>query len=503
MTDTTTAPTAATSHGVLKGRIRDGVSEFLGVPYAAPPVGDLRFRAPQPALPWEGTRSATHLGASAPQIDREPSSPLPATGYATDEDCLYLNVYTPAPDTGARPVLVWIHGGSYMTGRGATVDGGPFARNGDIVVVSINYRLGLLGFMELGHLDSELAGSHNNGIRDQIAALRWVHDNIAAFGGDPERVTISGESAGAGSVMAILASPQADGLYHQVIAQSAPAAFAPPSTELAQDTMDVAGVDGIDGLRALSTDKIIEIQRQLSATAGRAAVAEPRFPGAARNGLRPAIDGITVTRSPMEAAAERGIPLLLGTNLDEGTLFGFHLPDEVNDDLLRSLAADHASDPDAVVEAFRAEHPAADNRTLALSMIGDTLFRTSSLQVADAAAAAGTPVFAYLFEWQSTEFNGFFGAMHALEIPFVWQADLEGAAAGWQRIMGPAGSWPADISDNMHHAWIAFVRAGDPTHDAIGAWPRYDEVRPTMVFGDTTRLEHDPRGTTRASWRKT
>ena len=500
MTDTAATPTVSTSVGDLHGRLRDGVHEFLGVPYAAPPTGDLRFRAPQPPTPWTGVRSATHLGPSAPQIARDPSSPLPATGYATDESCLFLNVYTPCPDDHGRPVLIWIHGGSYMTGRGATVDGGPFARNGDLVVVSINYRLGLLGFAELGHLDPDLAGSHNNGIRDQIAALRWVRDNIAAFGGDPNRVTIAGESAGAGSVMAILASPEADGLYHRVISQSAPASFMSPSTELAMEVIDLAGVDDIDGLRTLTADKTIEIQKQLATNAAESAIANPRFPGSARKGLRPAIDGITVTRSPVQAVVERRIPLLLGTNLDEGTLFGGHLPNEISDNLLRSLVADHTSDPDTVIEAFRAEQPDADNHTLALSMIGDTLFRTSSLRVADAAAAAGIPVFTYLFEWQSTGFNGFFGSMHALEIPFVWQADLEGAAAGWQRIMGPPGSWPTELADNMHNAWIGFVRNGEPTHEAIGSWPRYDDTRPTMVFGDTTRLEHDPRGATRASW---
>jgi len=501
MTDTT-SPTVRTKTGALVGRIRDGVHEFLGVPYAAPPVGDLRFRAPQPATPWEGIHDATHLGASAPQIDRDPGSPLPATGYVTDEDCLFLNVYTPSPDDHARPVLVWIHGGSYMTGRGATVDGGPFARNGDIVVVSINYRLGLLGFMELGHLDPTLAGSHNNGIRDQIAALRWVQDNIAAFGGDPERVTIAGESAGAGSVMALLCSPAADGLYHQAISQSAPAAFMPPSTDMADAVLDLAGIDDVAGLRALPATTIIDIQRQLAKSAERAAVETPLLPGSARRGIRPAIDGLTLTRSPQEAVAQRSIPLLLGTNLDEGTLFGFHLPKSIDDDSLHQLVSDHAAEPAAVIDAFRAEQPDADNRTLALSMIGDTLFRTSSLRVADAAVEAGTPVFTYLFEWQSTEFNRFFGAMHALEIPFVWQADLDGAAAGWQRIMGPVGSWPAELSDNMHHAWIGFVREGNPTHAAIGDWPRYDETRPTMVFGDTTRLATDPRGATRAAWNR-
>ncbi len=501
MTDTTTTTaTVATTAGAVAGRIRRGVHEFLGVPYAAPPVGDLRFRAPQPPIPWDGTRDAAHIGASAPQIDRDPSSPLPATGYATDEDCLFLNVYTPSPDNGARPVLVWIHGGSYMTGRGATVDGGPFARNGDIVVVSINYRLGLLGFIELGHIDPELAGSHNNGIRDQIAALQWIQDNITAFGGDPDRVTIAGESAGAGSIMAILASPSADGLYHQAISQSAPAAFAPPSTEIADEIIARADVGSVDGLRALAADEIIEIQKQLARDTERAAVNHPRLPGSSRRGLRPAIDGITLTRSPLEAVAERRIPLLIGTNLDEGTLFGFHLPKEIDDRLLHQLLTDHASEPDAVISSFRAEQPDADNRTLALSMIGDTLFRTSSLLVADSAMAGGTPVFTYLFEWQATEFNGFFGAMHALEIPFVWQADLEGAAAGWQRIMGPPGSWPTELADNMHDAWIGFVRAGDPSHPAIGDWPRYDTDRPTMVFGDTTRLVADPRGETRAAW---
>ena len=241
--------TVETRLGPIRGRERNGVHQFLGIRYAEPPTGVRRFAPPVPVGGWDGVYDATHFGTSAPQVSRAASSPLPGSEIRWDEDCLFLNVYSPAPDHAGRPVLFWIHGGSYTFGSGDAYNGGSFATRGDIVVVTVNYRLGVFGFMELGHLDPALAGSQNNGIRDQITALQWVHDHIEYFGGDPDQVTISGESAGAGSVAAILGAPAADHLYHRAIAQSPPVSF--PRTTTDQGDLIIDAVGG--GIRERST----------------------------------------------------------------------------------------------------------------------------------------------------------------------------------------------------------------------------------------------------------
>ena len=426
---------------------------------------------------------------------------MPPTGFDTDESCLFLNVHTPAPDGARRPVLFWIHGGSYMTGRGASFDGTPFCRNGDLVVVTVNYRLGVLGFLELGHLDPDLAGSGNNGIRDQIAALRWVRDHITAFGGDPNRVTIAGESAGAGSVMALLASPEAEGLFHQAIAQSAPAGFGAPAGGVAESLLEATACESIDDLRALSADALIDGQAILAKAAATTAAV---MPGGSGRAMRPAVDGITITRDAVTAAVDRRIPILLGTNGNEGSLFALHLPDDIDDSTLHAMVHRHVdSDERAarVVEAFKTTYPELTNRRVAEEMIADTLFRRSSMRVADAATAAGIPVHVYRFTWKSQGFHGRFGSMHALDLPFVWKMDIHGAASAWERIIGDGAPEPDDLADRMHHAWIAYVTSGDPSHDRIPSWPTYDlEGRPTMIFDESSVVTSDPDGRTRASW---
>src|SRR4051812_24518459 len=217
--------TTTTPLGALEGVDLEGCERYAGIRYARAPVGDLRFRAPQPVEPWEGVYDATRFGPSAPQPPPLAGSIIAIGDLHTDEDCLFVNVYTPATDTGRRPVMVWIHGGAYTMGSGDMYDGRSLVRRGDVVVVTLNYRLGVLGWLAVDHLDSSLAGSGNNGIRDQIEALRWVRDNISSFGGDPANVTVFGESAGGGSIGALLAAPDADGLFHKAIVESGPVAI--------------------------------------------------------------------------------------------------------------------------------------------------------------------------------------------------------------------------------------------------------------------------------------
>ncbi len=486
-----------TKLGEIQGRVVDSVYQFLGVPYAKPPTGERRFRAPEPLDPWDGVLHATRLGSAAPQPARQEGSPLPTRNVVCDEDCLFLNIYSPGTDTARRPVLVWIHGGSYTTGSGNSYNGASFATEGDIVVVALNYRLGALGFMELGHLDPELAGSQNNGIRDQIAALQWVHEHIEQFGGDPDQVTISGESAGAGSVVAILASPSADHLYHQAISQSAPAAFMATDTDFADAVIGQLG-GSLDDLRAADAATILDAQSAVSTQMAKGLTT--KLFGHRLGGLRPALDSHTITRTPIETVAAAGAaakPLLIGTNSDEGTLFSAYLRKEVSDTELRAAVADHTDDPDAVIGAFAETYGGESNRSLMTRMLTDTMFRTSSLQLADAQTAAGGATFVYLFTWASEGFGGRLGAMHALEIPFVWNQDI----TPWAPIMGDDEPWPDDLADRMHRAWTAFIHTGNPSHDGIGTWPAYNlDQRPTMEFGDTSDVLDDPLALTRAAW---
>ncbi len=502
------APLATTTAGQISGRSitrgPDGVKDqtpieaFLGVPFAAAPVGDRRWRPPQPTEPWDGVLECTRPGPAAVQVLRKPGGPLPAQTYEIGEDCLNLNVYTPACDDAKRPVFFWVHGGSYQNGRGASNDGTQLCRNGDIVVVTVNYRMGLLGFIELAWLDESRVGSHNLGIQDQIAGLQWVRDNIAAFGGDPDQVTICGESAGAGSVLAILASPSADGLFRRVISQSAPAAFGPPHETVARNLAEHVGATSIDDLLALTADELLAAQGTLLA-AGTSAMERadpPALPDNSGRGFRPAIDGITVTRDAAHAAGERAVPILIGTNDDEGTMFALHLDRAMTIDGLRAIAAQRVGGRvDDVITAYQAEYPDFTPHQIAVQWMGDLRFWTCSLDVADAAVEAGTPVHVYRFSWKAQGLGGTFGAMHALEIPFVWKTML-----GWDLAFGTEP--PPELSDQLHQAWISYVRTGDPSHDGIGEWPAYDtERRPTMRFDETTRVVDDPGAGTHRAWR--
>ncbi len=482
-----------TRSGKLSGRSERGAIVFRGIPYAASTAGANRFRPPQPVQPWADTRDASRFGPVAPQRPSALETLIGQSEIDSSEDCLSLNVWTPATDDSRRPVMVWIHGGAFIFGAGSTpwYDGTRFALAGDAVVVTINYRLGALGFSYLDKIGGEqLAGSGNVGILDQVAALEWVRDNIEVFGGNPDDVTIFGESAGAMSVGTLLGVPRADGLFHRAILQSGAASFAAkPSdaTAVAERLMETAGVTTVDELVALPVDAVLAAQDQL--LAGEGSLELP---------FRPVIDGGVLPALPIDtiaSGATGNVPILVGTNLDETTLFLVLDPtigdlDEAG--LITRAAAMFGDDAAAVVEHYRRNRPDASIRDVLVAITTDSVFRIPSIRLAEAQAAQGRPVFSYLFTWATPAFGGALRSSHALEIPFVFD-NLDQPGAG---ILTGNGEERAGLATVMHQAWIRFARTGSAD------WPAYELVeRATKIFdGVDHPVVEDPAGDERAIW---
>ena len=488
MTETVTIDTPS---GPITGRSREGALLFAGIPYAAPPIDGLRFKAPQAHEPWTEPLSALKFGPAAPQV---------ATGGMTDsaqvrwsEDCLTLNISTPACDDAARPVMVWIHGGGYRTGQGSIpwYNGARFSTNGGIVVVSINYRLGALGFTDLSHLGDEYALSSVNGTLDQIAALRWVADNIAAFGGDPQRVTIAGESAGGFSVATLLGCTAAQGLFLRAIPQSGAAQHTLPAAASARVTEKFLGELGIDdaiGLEAVSTDNLLQAQmatiKHFESGAGMT-----NELGVAVSCFYPAHGNSLLPEAPLDAIASgcgSDVALLTGSNADETTLWGYGDVDEEKlERIARSYGAENA------LATYRRTRPDADPTALAIALTTDHMFRIPAIRLAEARAAHTGDTWLYLFNWASRAFEGRLGATHALEIPFAFD-NLD--RAGVDLFLGPGDS-PQQVADVMHGAWTRFITDGDP------GWQRYDlEQRTTMVFDSESGAVDNPAAAEREAW---
>jgi para-nitrobenzyl esterase len=437
----------------------------------------------------------------------------PDASEPQDEDCLFLNVWTPelpdqptqAPGAG-RPVMVWIHGGGFTTGSGSVFlyRGGDLVRNGDAVVVTLNYRLGALGF--LGHRALADAGGNmgNWGLHDQVAALRWVRDNIAQFGGDAANVTVFGESAGGFSVAALLGTPSAQGLFRRAIIQSGGAhAHTAADAERAAGRLTVAlGLPDVDRetLRAVPAEDLVAATTE---------IAQRRpDPGVVPLPFLPTIDGAFLPEHPLHAVergSSAGIDLMIGSNRDELTLFGIGNPalfslDAVGVERYVALAApDIPTDELLSVyrEARASRGEGTEPKDMWVSVGTDNVFRWPSLQLAAAQRANGGRTFVYLFDWESPAFGGMLGSCHALELPFVFGAVRAPAV----QLFTGTGPEVEALSGQMQAAWLAFARAGDPSHQGIGPWPQWDSRdRMTMRFGQQVGVVEAPRDAELAIW---
>jgi para-nitrobenzyl esterase len=464
----------ATPSGHLQGTRRpDGGALFAGIPFAAPPVGEYRFRPPQAVPGWSGVRDATRF------------APPPLQSYFPDgsEDCLYLNVWTPDP-TGRRPVVVWIYGGGFELGSASPpmTDAAAFSRRADVVVVAANYRVGALGFL-CG------PGVANLGVQDQVAALRWVRRSIGAFGGDPERVTVMGESAGAFCIGAMFGIPGASTLFDQAILQSGSTGrvFAPDSAWLiAADLCAAVGVPGVDELRVVSGDRILAVQSDVIDSD----VGLRNLPGGRSWGV--VLDGEAVTEDP-QAAVERGevagVPLLITTTTEEARLFEVLLPTTYppadQDALLAEMRRAGIVDAEARLAGYRQALPAAPLARLRSAFLTDAIYRWPAERLARGQAAAGGR--AYLAQFAAQPYGPDFGACHASDLPYVFDVLGDNDRGN---ISVPDEPEHRAIRDQVIGAWSRFAWSGDP------GWPEYG----TGVSGACHQfgghgLSHDTVGT--------
>jgi len=497
---------ARTGQGRVEGREKEGVLLFAGIPYATPPTGDARFRPPRPHQGWEGVRSAKRFGKVAPQMPSPLGGFLDALDLDWDEDCLTLNVATPALDDTPRPVMVWLHGGAFLTGTAATpwYNGASFAQRGDVVVVSVNYRLGALGFLYLGERCGELARSGNSGILDQIAALEWVRDNIRGFGGDPDNVTIFGESAGGMSVGTLLGAPAARGLFHRAIPQSG-ACHNSLSPEVAARVAELfckkAGTSDAEELRRLPVERILEAQTStlVHLASDRSTIGDGRSMPLGM-AFQPVVDGEVLPKPPIEAVREGAaadVALLTGTNLDEQHLFLFANPPKLDRVKLVKWLDRVLGAGARALDTYASSRPEAGEDDLFSAILTDQTFRIPAIRLAEAQSAHQEKTYLYLFTWASRAFGGRLGACHALEIPFVFNNLSRG---GVEAFLGK-GSPPTRLAEAMHEAWIAFAHRGAPNHSGIEQWPAFEiSRRATMEFGDRIGIIDDPNASERKLW---
>jgi para-nitrobenzyl esterase len=494
-----------TRDGRVRGVSEDGVFSFRGIPYAAPPVGPLRFRPPQPPEPWAGTRDAGGHGSPAPQVPSAIGAVFGTSADRHDEDCLTLNVVTPGLGTARRPVLVWLHGGSFTTGAGSLpiYDGRRLAQRGDAVVITLNYRLGILGWLPLRAFALEEGGTTGNfGLQDQITALHWVREHAERFGGDPDNVTIFGESAGAMSIGALLGAPAARGLFRRAILQSGAAHNvhdAEAGDLLSAWVTDELGVprDDPGALRHVSLDALLGAQKKLL---------ETYMPELRGLKFQPVVDGHVLPQAPLEAVAAGAaadVALVVGSNLDEYRLWSLTDPkaEHLDDDALlrrcrRNIPGEHPEEgahAERVVATYRAAREGRASvapSDLWYAIESDRLFRVPALRLLEAQAPHAS-VHSYLFTWTSPAFGGRLGSCHVVDVPFVFGGIDADPIRG---LVGGDDPDAATLAARVQGAWLDFARGHD-------TWPRYDlERRSTLVFGRESRVEDAPLDAERAVW---
>ncbi len=502
--------------GRVAGRREQDVVAFRGIPFARPPAGDGRLRPPTREEPWAGVRPALEHGAVAPQNGSMTGALLGLPPAQHDEDCLSLGVLTPACDGARRPVMVWIHGGSFSFGAGSqpVYQSPHFVRRGDVVLVTINYRLGALGWLALPALANEEEGCIGNlGLLDQIAALEWVRECIDRFGGDPGNVTVFGESAGAMSLGTLLGMPQAEGLFRRAILQSGAShnvATRDTGERVAEAFMKELGLEpgALRRLREAPTDALLEAQARALLQMS------PKVRGIP---FQPTLDGQVVRQAPLEAlaaGAHRDVELLVGTNADEWKLFG------IADQKARSLdeaallrrversvsgvgEAGRSQAERAVSiyrEARRAAGLSATPTDLWFAIEGDRVFGAPAQQLAErkCSVRGAAKVYRYLFTWPSPAMDGALGACHALEIPFVFGSTR--SLPGLHTFVGE-GPEVEKLSCEMQDAWTSFARCGDPGSGGSEPWPPFDPARAaTRIFGSQNTVVDGPHRQELAFW---
>jgi para-nitrobenzyl esterase len=496
MSEMTQFPVVRLADGAVRGKVSSGVAAFLGIPYAAPPFGAYRLRPPQPVPPWQGERDATAFGPTVPKGDYPPQyARLFPEVVIPGEDCLNLNVWTPNVNAAGLPVLVWIHGGSFMNGSGSVgaYDGTAFARDG-VICVSINYRLAAEGFLFLGD------GTANLGLLDQLAALRWVQGNISAFGGDPARVTVAGESAGAMSVTTLLSMPLAEGLFAQAIAQSGAAAHTLTSDEGRMVGGYLAEALGVpperESVKAVPLDKLVQAASDLVAELQTA-------PDPARWGqlalsllpFAPTVDGSVLPAAPLAsiAAGQGGnVPLLTGSNRDEARLFfvAAGTIDLIDDAALAAAASAYGLSGDGLA-LYRANRPGGGAGDVLAAVITDWFFRIPPIRVAEARAASGAShTWMYRFDRPDPPHNHGLGACHGAEVPFVF------GTIARDEVFPLIGDTPSQtVADHGHRVWVDFITNTDP------GWAVYDLAsRTTGLLTENINPVHDPAANERVLW---
>ncbi|MFF4257163.1 carboxylesterase/lipase family protein [Streptomyces sp. NPDC001663] len=489
-------PVVTTAQGAVRGLRQGDTTAFLNIPYAAPPRGAARFAPPRPHEPWDGVRDATVPGPNAPQSERKlgsvDMSPYFGTGWSRGEDYLTVNVWTPTAVAGDLPVMVFVHGGGFVAGstRSAMYNGSAFARDG-VVLVTLNYLLGIAGFLDIPGAPA------NRGLLDVVAALRWVRENIAAFGGDPHNVTLFGQSAGATIVGGVLATPEATGLFRRAIVQSGSGLGAFTTEQAARVTKAAAEALGIephvDAFADISDDRLVEAASRLAGIDLQTATdRDPLI------GLSPF--SLVLDTQPAETVAAgigNDIDLLIGTNTEEGNLYlvpvdkyATSTAGDVDD-----VAARAHPKPAQLVETYRKSRPEASFGELRSAIMGDALFGAGSRALADAHAAhPESATYAYEFAWRSHALDGELGATHAVELPFVFDLAHHPQLHGPAALLGPDKP-PADLAARMHETWVRFAGTGNP------GWDPYDDKhRATMrIDAEWTQLD-DPRGQERQAW---
>jgi para-nitrobenzyl esterase len=493
-----------TNAGKVQGFTRNGIQTFKGIPYAASTAGAARFLPPSKPVPWKETRTALWYGKTCPQEARNGwESDVVSFLFQWDdgqpgEDCLRVNVWSPGLDGKKRPVMFWIHGGGFQAGSGQeqpAYNGENLARRGDVVVVSVNHRLGVLGYLNLAGFGSKYADSGNAGMLDLVAALEWVRDNIASFGGDPGNVTIFGQSGGGCKVTTLMTMPAAKGLFHKAVVQSGSLSLAlkpDVSAQLGEEVVAALGMskDQIDKIHELPVSELIDAGAQAMAR-----LSPPRPPGGPFRlpsvMWGPTLDGKTLPGVPFEASAPEisaGIPMMIGTVLHE---FNPAMGDPKAEgmtvaELKDQLTKTYGEKAPRILEAATKIYP--NQKPVALSaIIAAAMFREGAVvQCERKAAQKAAPVYMYQFAWETPVMNGRPRAFHCSEIPFVfYNTDVSAFCTGG----GPA---PRALAAKVSDAWINFARRGDPNHAGLPPWPRFSKQSgPVMVFNTSCEVKSD------------